>query len=299
MVMPAAAIAGVAAVAGSAMSANAASDAADAQVQASQDANATQLAMFNQNRADLAPWRQTGQNALNLYSNLLGIPGSDKSRANFDAQAYIKRYQDVADSPYWSQHPYEHYMATKPEEGRVFPTLIGGESGGSASPLNISAMLENTPGYQFQLQQGVNALQRSAAARGQLMSGGTAKDLMTFGQGLAGTTYQDYMNRLASTAGIGQTAATSTASLGQSTANAMGANTIYGGNARGTGYINTANAMTGGLNSMANNAMWLYGMGGFGGGGSLPSYGAAANYAASDPYTAGYYNPAMSYYYGG
>lgn len=43
---------------------DAADSAAQAQVQAGQDSNATQLAMFNQNRSDLAPWRQAGVNAL-------------------------------------------------------------------------------------------------------------------------------------------------------------------------------------------------------------------------------------------
>jgi len=46
------------------MSSNAAGDAADAQVQSSREANATQLAMFNQNREDQQPWREAGITAL-------------------------------------------------------------------------------------------------------------------------------------------------------------------------------------------------------------------------------------------
>ncbi len=51
------------------MSSNAAKDAAAAQGQAADAANATTMAMFQQNRADLAPWRVAGVNAL---ANLAG-----------------------------------------------------------------------------------------------------------------------------------------------------------------------------------------------------------------------------------
>ena len=54
---------------------------------------------------------------------------------------------------------------------------------------------QQTPGYKFQFQQGMNALQNSAAARGGLLSTGTAKNLEQFGQGLASTNYQDAYNR--------------------------------------------------------------------------------------------------------
>lgn len=45
--------------------------------------------------------------------------------------------------------------------------------------------VQNDPAYQFQLTQGQNAIDRSAAARGTLVSGGTLKDIAEFGQGLA------------------------------------------------------------------------------------------------------------------
>lgn len=54
---------------------------------------------------------------------------------------------------------------------------------------------QNTPGYQFTLQQGENALQNSAAARGDLLSGNTMKALTDYGQNLANTTYNDVYNR--------------------------------------------------------------------------------------------------------
>lgn len=52
------------------------------------------------------------------------------------------------------------------------------------------------PGYQFQQQQGLDALNRSAAARGQLNSGQTGLDTLTFSQGLANNSYQQWLQNL-------------------------------------------------------------------------------------------------------
>ncbi|MDH4229644.1 MAG: hypothetical protein OEW11_07870 [Nitrospirota bacterium] len=49
--------------------------------------------------------------------------------------------------------------------------------------------LEADPGYRLRLQQGADAIERSAAARGTLLSGGTLRALAEFGQNLAGEEY--------------------------------------------------------------------------------------------------------------
>lgn len=53
----------------------------------------------------------------------------------------------------------------------------------------------NDPGYQFRLQQGTQALQNSAAARGTLNDSGTLKALTDYGQGAASQEYQNVWNR--------------------------------------------------------------------------------------------------------
>jgi len=59
------------------------------------------------------------------------------------------------------------------------------------------SQIASTPEYQFALQQGDQAVQQSAAARGLLGSGGTLKALTSFGQGLASQQYQQaYQNAL-------------------------------------------------------------------------------------------------------
>jgi hypothetical protein len=59
------------------------------------------------------------------------------------------------------------------------------EAGTQVSPENIVAGIEDDPFYQFQLKQGLGAVEGSAAARGNLRSGATLKDLTEFSQGLA------------------------------------------------------------------------------------------------------------------
>jgi len=59
------------------------------------------------------------------------------------------------------------------------------------------AEAEATPGYQFNLESGTNALEKGAAARGNLLSGTEGTALEQYGQGLGTTTYQQaYQNAL-------------------------------------------------------------------------------------------------------
>ncbi len=57
-----------------------------------------------------------------------------------------------------------------------------------------AAEAEATPGYQFQMQQGLKALNSSQAAQGLTASGGALKALTQYGQGLASTNYQNTYN---------------------------------------------------------------------------------------------------------
>jgi hypothetical protein len=114
------------------------------------------------------------------------------------------------------------------------------------------------PGYGFRLAQGQKALERSAAARGGLISGNTGGALQQFGQGLASQEYQNAFNRyqaerqsrlgpLQSLAGVGQTSVNALGQAGQNYATNAG--NAYGaaGQARASGYMGTANAIAGGI----------------------------------------------------
>ncbi len=138
-------------------------------------------------------------------------------------------------------------------------TGTGGTEAGSGTEY---AGFRKTPGYEFQLDEGQRAINRSLAARGKVLSGPAVKEGLRFSQGLADTTYSNHLARLANMAGLGANvagaggnAAVATgqgiAATGMAGAAAMGNYQIQGGNARASGYAATGQAFSGGINNLA------------------------------------------------
>lgn len=115
---------------------------------------------------------------------------------------------------------------------------------------NDNALIQNLPGYQFNLQQGNQAVQRNLAANGLLDSGAAQKALTQYGQGAATSATGQYLNGLQSLAGLGQTSAGQTGYQGGQAANQIGSNQIYAGNAQASGYANQSNAINQGLSGL-------------------------------------------------
>jgi hypothetical protein len=109
-----------------------------------------------------------------------------------------------------------------------------------------------SPGYQFRMDEGTKAIDRSAAARGMLRSGPTLKALDRYSQGLASDEYTNQFNRLAAISGIGQTATNSTAAAGAGAANNISNALTQAGQARASSYIGQANAYANGAAGVAN-----------------------------------------------
>lgn len=133
---------------------------------------------------------------------------------------------------------------------------------------------QQSPGYAWQMSQGIDAVQNSASAAGGIHGGNTLKALTTFGQGLANTDYQQaYQNyvqqqqqqygMLNNLVGSGQNAAAGLGGISQQVGGQVGSNIIGAGNALAAGQIGAANATTGGLNSLAQLG-GLYGNGSYG-----------------------------------
>jgi hypothetical protein len=91
-----------------------------------------------------------------------------------------------------------------------------------STPVDPTNALRATPGYNWAMGQGVDARERSAAARGGLLGTPEQKSLTTFGQGLADQTYQNYLNNLFNVSGSGLTAAGMGATAGMNYANQAG-----------------------------------------------------------------------------
>jgi hypothetical protein len=170
--------------------------ATQAQTQASKEANATQMQMYNQSREDMTPWRTAGANALNQLTGQMSDLGRSFTLNDF----------------------------------------------------------QQDPGYQFRMNQGQQALERSAAARGGLMNGGTLKSLARYGQDYASNEYQNAYNRfnndrdrrfnqLSSIAGVGQTASSQLGNAAMQTGQNIAQNQIGLGNAIAANNLSQANRM--------------------------------------------------------
>ena len=160
------------------------------------------------------------------------------------------------------------------------------------------------PGYAFRLKEGQKQLERSAAARGGLLSGGTGKALQRFGQEMGSQEYTNAFNRyqaertarlqpLQSLTGMGQTTAQQIGGAGQTMASSVGDLMGSGAAARASGYVGQANALTGGLSTYLNyqnSQNMVNALNNRGGGGGYGGGGSAAGYGISPEQYGDYYN---------
>lgn len=132
--------------------------------------------------------------------------------------------------------------------------------------------LQSTPGYQFRLDEGTKARERSAAARGMLFSGPTMKGLDRYAQDYASAEWDQLFNQL----GGGGAATGALSDAGNNyTANVQRSNSDWTAAERKSAY-ETGEAWGDGLGAVAG-AFSSYA----GGGGSFPSFGSSS----SSPWT--------------
>ena len=119
------------------------------------------------------------------------------------------------------------------------------------------------PGYNFRQQEGMKALERSAAARGMALSGPMLKGIQRFSQDLASQEYTNAFNRhqvernaalnqMQSLMGAGQTTSAQLGNQAMQTGSNIAQTQMAAGTARASGYMGSANAMMGGLSGAAN-----------------------------------------------
>ena len=95
--------------------------------------------------------------------------------------------------------------------------------------------LEDTPGFKFRLDQGIQALDRSAASKGTLLSGGHLKELAGYASGLASQEYGAEWDRTMGLANLGINAAGAQNASGSSYGNELADLTTGAGNATAAG----------------------------------------------------------------
>jgi hypothetical protein len=124
------------------------------------------------------------------------------------------------------QQPAEIQAAQQAAAGYLDPFYQAGTAGlGQLQQLamgqGVPEFLATNPAYQFRQQEAQKALERSAAARGGLLSGQFAKALQERSQGLASEEFGNAFNRLSGVVGMGQNAGQQLSSLRERTGERM------------------------------------------------------------------------------
>lgn len=131
--------------------------------------------------------------------------------------------------------------------GQAFSTMgnLMGQNGQQAAH-DAFATFQQDPGYQWQQDQGIQAIDRSASAGLKSQSGGTLKALQRYGQGLADQSYNQWYGRLGDLANTGMQA---TGQVANARSN-LG-NQLMQGNAQiGQNKANQSNAQLGMLGNL-------------------------------------------------
>lgn len=123
---------------------------------------------------------------------------------------------------------------------------------------NALAALAKSPGYQFRLQQGQNALESGIAARGGMGSGKAMTAANEYGQNFASNEYTNRLNQLAALSGTGQTTSQNLGNLGMQYAQNYGGTLQGGANAYGAAQIAGANARNSSILGGANLGLGMY-----------------------------------------
>ncbi len=222
--------------------ANASIRAAEIQAQSAREALALQEKIYNDQRGIYAPTATLGAGAL--------------------ARQYIMAGGD----PSQAQSFYGNQTKALNGTAGTDPGLDGYTS---------QSWMSSDPGYAFRMGEGTKALERSAAARGQLFSGATGQALTRYGQDYASNEFMNAFNRLGAISGSGQTATQNIGTSGsnyasgasntiQNAGNATAQGALGAANARASGYMNQANAWGGFADTLGGAIGYGVGQGWFG-----------------------------------
>jgi len=242
----------VAAVAGAALiggvvSAEGAKSAASTQAGAAENAQQISQNEFNTITGQEQPYMNAGYGALNALNYGLGIPGSGGAPQGYDPSS---GYAVGAGGGINRLLP----GGSAPSPGAGFGSLV--------QPFTVDNWKQLSPSYNFQLGQGMQGVLNGDASTSGALSGAASKDLMSYNQNLANTSFNNAFNmyqtqqgniysRLAGLAQLGQNAASNTGQQGTALAGQAAQSAQNIGTAQAAGQVGAANAYSGALQSMS------------------------------------------------
>lgn len=155
-------------------------------------------------------------------------------------------YRDIFETTTENQQPFI-------DAGHLGNQALLFELGLGAAP-NVNGQpfggFQESQDFKFGLQTGVDAIDASASARGNLFSGSTLTALNKFGQDYGSLRRSEYLSRLGALSGQGQQATQALANSANAFSQGAGSALSSIGNAQAAGAIAQGNAFAGGLNAV-------------------------------------------------
>lgn len=150
------------------------------------------------------------------------IGSSNASKARKQAKTALEEGRDFAVNKSGLTQIKDSGLAA----GKRVDDLLGNNGGDTTSSQQAFDQYLNSSGYRFQQQQGMQALNATANAKGMGNSGATVKAALKFGTGLGSTYFNSYIDKENQVANRGANAATNLASIYSGSGGALAANSI-------------------------------------------------------------------------
>lgn len=269
---------GTAILAASAVSAGgqmyASGKASSASSKAAAASNALQQSIFNENKATLSPYVQSGNAATAALNELLGLSTTTSSTGYLptgaqpgqkDWRAYVygspdlladMTRQNAGGKANWTPETFgpTHFQMYGQGEGREVPVYgsTGGGAGGGAAKSAFDKYKESA-GYTFGWDEGMRALNTGLASRGMLESGAAQKAALRYGQDYSRGYFKDYLGLLSNQQGVGLSAAGAQAGVSTGYANSVSSNNNAAAAAKASAY----GALGQGISNIAGDAAYL------------------------------------------
>ncbi len=260
--MPVGLVLGAASAVGGIAQASAASKAARAQKDAANRQIEVQKEMYDQTVNRLAPWVSSGMTANQAAGSMMGLNAAPTIGGVAPTINTVTTPGTPARGGYafgtsgQDRQGFGRHTAATPAttsytvNGQNFDTMEAAQAYANANKTGGTAWnFQNSPAYQFNMQQGLDAVQASQASKGGLYSGAAMEALQKTGAGIASNEFWNQYNALAGQSSAGQNAAGLQANAGQNYATGASNALANYGNAAASGAIGVGNAFANGINN--------------------------------------------------
>lgn len=254
-------------VAGAAISSQGAQSAAQTQANAASNAQQISQQEFNTITQQEQPFMQGGYGALNALEYGLGIPSSmGASSQGTVTTPNINGYDPSSGFTIGAGGSIGRLLkgggTTTATPSSSASGVPGMAYGSLLQPFTADNWKQLSPAYSFQLGQGMQGVLNGDAAGSGALSGAAQKDLISYNQNMANTSFNNAFNmyqtqqgniysRLAGLTQLGQAAAANTGQQGTALSGQAAQSATNIGSALAAGQVGSANAWSGALSNMS------------------------------------------------